>query len=150
MGALNSEIAGIMVIRYKDILELLTVLSEEKKLQATISGSLKGGLTAGLTSFLGGLLLGPIGLALGGAIGGVLASMSQNFQPVSQVIMSMPEHYQQKLVTAVQNIISNLDASDAIKLIAIIKGNGELKAKVMNEMIRFLRSEMSLRIDDRF
>merc|ERR1711872_37277 len=147
---LNSEIAGIMVIRYKDILELLKVLSEEKKLQATISGSLKGGLTAGLTSFLGGLLLGPIGLALGGAIGGVLASMSQNFQPVSQVIMSMPEHDQQKLVTAVQNITSNLDASDAIELVAIIQGNGVLKAKVMNEMIRFLRSEMSLHIDDRF
>merc|ERR1711872_391252 len=110
---LNSEIAGIMVIRYKDILELLKVLSEEKKMQATISGSLKGGLTAGLTSFLGGLLLGPIGLALGGAIGGVLASMSQNFQPITQ-------------------------------------GNGVLKAKVMNEMIRFLRSEMSLHIDDRF
>jgi len=141
-----------MVIRYNDILELMTVLSEDKNLQVTVSESLKGGLTAGVAATLGGLLLGPRGLALGGALGGVLgAVMSEDkFKPVSQAIMEMSDPDQRRLVEAIRNIVRGLDASDAVELIAIVQGNELLKAKVMTEMVRFLRSEINLRIDDTF
>jgi len=140
-----------MVIRYADVLDLMTVLAEDKKLQVTVTESAKGGLLAGGAATLGGLLLGPPGLAIGGAVGGCLAMYIANdkFRPVALVLTEdMTLAQQQKLVGAVTNIVSNLDAGDAMELIAIVQGNELLKARVMSEMCSFLRSNLSMHVID--
>ena len=42
-----------MVIRYNDVLELITVLTDDKNLQCTVKESAKGGLVAGGVAGLG-------------------------------------------------------------------------------------------------
>ena len=43
-----------------------------------------------------------------------------------------------------QSIIRNLDAGDALELLALIQGNMALKARIISEITRFLHSEMNL------
>ena len=101
-----------MVIRYQDILTIVTTLGDEENLQVAVKESAKGGLIAGGACAIGGLLLGPPGLALGGAVGGCVAAyMSSNkFKPVSSVILyDMKPEVQQRLILTVQvNILAYL------------------------------------------
>ncbi|XP_023324919.1 protein C19orf12 [Eurytemora carolleeae] len=140
-----------MVVRYRDILELLTVLSDEKGIQVTLRQSLKGGLITGSIASICAFILGPAGLAVGGAVGGVIAAYTADtFRPVSQVMQEMTYSDQERLALAVRSIISNLDAGDALELIALVQGNELLKARVMGEMLSFLRSQMNFNIPNDF
>lgn len=138
-----------MVIRYADVLTIITTLGDEEKLQVTVREAAKGGLIAGGFCTLGGLLLGPPGLALGGAVGGCLASYiaRDNFKPVAVVILyEMKETERQHLVDSVRSIIQHLDAGDAIELLALVQGNAALKAKIVAEMTTFFRQQLSMQI----
>lgn len=142
-----------MVIRYRDILEVITVLSNEKGLNVTISESLKGSLIAGGTAGVGGLLLGPPGLAIGGALGGCLAAiLSRNkFKSVTEVVLyDMTREQQGRLVAAVTDIVKNLDVADAVELMALLQGNDFLKARILTELVTFVRNNMGMRIDNNF
>jgi len=118
------------------------ILSNTK---VTVKEVTKGGLIAGGACALGGLILGPLGFAVGGTIGGnkilvfllwlcrklclkkgcIAAIVSSNkFKPVSTIILyEMSPDTQQRLINNVKSIISNLDAGDALELLAIIQGS---------------------------
>ena len=105
-----------MVIRYNDILTLVTTLGDQEGLRVTATESAKGGLIAGAACALGGLLMGPAGLAVGGAVGGCVAAYmsSGKFKSVSSIILEdMTADVQRQLVDTVQEILSNVDAGDA-------------------------------------
>ena len=140
-----------MVIRYNDILTLITTLGDDESLRVTVKGSAKGGLIAGVTTTVGGFIAGPIGLALGGTLGGLLAyATSEPYKPVSEVVMhEMRPIDQEKLVTAVRNIVESVDIQDAIELIALVKGNPILKAKIIAEMVTFFKHTLDQQIDYR-
>ena len=59
-----------MVIKYEDILKIITTLGDDENLRITVKQSAKGGLIAGVSCAVGGLIAGPPGLAVGGAAGG--------------------------------------------------------------------------------
>lgn len=138
-----------MVVRYNDILTVITTLGDDECLKVTVKGSAKGGLIAGVTSALGGLILGPLGLAVGGTLGGLLAyAASEPYKPVSQVIMyEMRPVDQEKLVGAVRNLVEGFDIQDAIELVALVQGNPVLKAKVIAEMTTFFKHQLDMQLD---
>ena len=135
-----------MVIKYEDILKVITTLGDDENLKITIKQSAKGGLIAGVSCAVGGLIAGPPGLAVGGAAGGCLAAYvaGNSFKPLSAVILYDMKPIDQKgLVDAVQNIIQNVDVMDAMELIALIQGSNALKAKVLREITTYCTQQMN-------
>ena len=100
-----------MVISYSSVLEVMTVLSEEKELRVTVTESGKGALLTGGVAGLGGLLLGPLGLALGGAVGGCIAAWRAqgNFKPVMEVILyDLSQDQRESMVESVRTLLANI------------------------------------------
>ena len=100
-----------MVISYSSVLEVMTVLSEEKELRVTVTESGKGALLTGGVAGLGGLLLGPLGLALGGAVGGCIAAWQAhgNFKPVMEVILyDLKQDQRERMVESVRTVLANI------------------------------------------
>eukprot|EP00092_Neocalanus_flemingeri_P026268 GFUD01028472.1.p1 GENE.GFUD01028472.1~~GFUD01028472.1.p1 ORF type:complete len:141 (-),score=54.69 GFUD01028472.1:213-635(-) len=140
-----------MVLAYNDIMELLRVLSEDRNLRVTVSESGKGALVTGGVAGLGGMVLGPMGLAIGGAVGGCLAAwMGQGkFKPLALVITEdMKEEQRQRMVTGVRAIVDNIDAGDAMTLIAMVQGNQMLKNRVVTEMVTFLSQQCNIYVNE--
>jgi hypothetical protein len=54
-----------MPINTRELLSVVSQLTEDKQVRAAVKESLKGGGIAATTTLVGGLLLGPIGLAVG-------------------------------------------------------------------------------------
>ena len=159
-----------MVISYSSVLEVMTVLSEEKELRVTVTESGKGALLTGGVAGLGGLLLGPLGLALGGAVGGCLAAWRAqgNFKPVMEVILyDLKQEQRERMVESVRTVLANLgrlivvllawlvrlkliflDASDAIALVAMVQGNQALKQRILTEMVTFLSRQCNIYVNE--
>ena len=135
-----------MVIKYEDILRVITTLGDDENLKITVKQSAKGGLIAGVSCAVGGLIAGPPGLAVGGAAGGCLAAYlaGNSFKPLSAVILYEMKHIDQKaLVEAVQNIIQNVDVMDAMELLALIQGSQALKAKIVREITTYCTQQLN-------
>eukprot|EP00090_Calanus_glacialis_P016847 TRINITY_DN26376_c0_g1_i2.p1 TRINITY_DN26376_c0_g1~~TRINITY_DN26376_c0_g1_i2.p1 ORF type:complete len:141 (-),score=43.94 TRINITY_DN26376_c0_g1_i2:183-605(-) len=140
-----------MVLAYNDIMELLRVLSEDRNLRVTVTESGKGALVAGGVAGIGGLVLGPIGLALGGSIGGCLAAyMGQGkFKPLALVIMEdIKDEQRVQMVNAVRAIVDNIDAGDAMTLVAIVSSNEGLRNRVITEMVTFLSRQCNIYVNE--
>jgi hypothetical protein len=54
-----------MPINTREILNVVSQLTEDRRVRVTVSESVKGGCIVGATAAAGGLLLGPVGLAAG-------------------------------------------------------------------------------------
>ena len=135
-----------MVIKYEDILKVITTLGDDENLRITVKQSAKGGLIAGVSCTVGGLVAGPPGLAIGGAVGGCLAAYlaGNSFKPLSTVIMyEMKPVDQRALVEAVTKIIQNVDAMDAIELLALTQGSAALKAKILGEVTSYCQQQLN-------
>ena len=53
---------------------------------------------------------------------------------------------QQQLVESVKNIVRDVDAADAVEMLALLNGSVLLKAKIAEEMTRFAAHQMNLQI----
>merc|ERR1712226_1445631 len=128
-----------------DILTIITTLGDDENLRITVKQSAKGGLIAGISCAVGGLIGGPPGLAVGGAAGGCLAAYwaGNSFKSLSTVILYEMKPIDQKaLVNAIQNIIQNVDAMDAIELLALLQGSNALKAKILSELTTYCQQQL--------
>jgi hypothetical protein len=54
-----------MPINSRELLSVVSQLTEDRHVRVTITESLKGGCIAATTTTVGGILLGPVGLAVG-------------------------------------------------------------------------------------
>jgi hypothetical protein len=54
-----------MPINSREILNIVTELTEDRRVLVTVKESLQGGCIAATTTIIGGLVLGPAGLAIG-------------------------------------------------------------------------------------
>ena len=156
-----------MVISYSSVMEVLTVLCEERKLMVAVRESGKGALLTGGVAGLGGLLLGPLGLALGGAVGGCLAAWRAQgtFKPLIEVILvdmkqdqrgqdggvseGCPGQHRYRLnqsLLALRTIF--VDASDGIALVAVVQGNQALKQRLVTEMVTFLSRQCNIYVNE--
>ena len=158
-----------MVISYSSVMELLTVLCEERKLMVAVRESGVGALLTGGVAGLGGLLLGPLGLALGGAVGGCLAAWRAQgtFKPLIQVILvDMKQDQRDRMVECLREVLANIgthytlnwsllalktvfvDASDGIALVAVVQGNQALKQRLVTEMVTFLSRQCNIYVNE--
>lgn len=136
-----------MPINKEQIFRVLIDVCEEAEIYVTAKESVKGALIAGATTFVGGLLMGPPGLAVGGTVGGLLAySNSGNFRPVSKVLMELPEKKKDYLIQNFSSIVSNLKATDAIMLLAIIRADQVVYQKVIEFIKDFITSDLHMGI----
>ena len=63
----------------------------------------------------------------------------------SLLLLPSPDH-QRQLVDSVKNIAREVDAADAVEMLALLNGNMLLKAKIAEEMTRFAAHQMNLQI----
>ena len=84
-----AAVAAKMVIRYNDIVHVITTLADEENIAVTVKATLKGSLICGGACAIGGLVLGPPGMAIGGAVGGGVAYClaRDSFKPLSHIIL---------------------------------------------------------------
>ena len=139
------------MISYGSVVELLTVLTEERGMKVAVTESGKGALLTGGVAGLGGLLLGPLGLALGGAVGGCIAAWQAQgkFKPVMEVVLQdMKQEQRDKMVDCVRDVLANVDASDAIALVAVVQGNQALTQRVLTEMVSFLGRQCNIYVNE--
>ena len=140
-----------MVLAYQDIMEVVRVLSEDRNMVVTVKESGKGALVTGGVAGLGGLLLGPIGLALGGAVGGAMAAVwaGDKFRPLHKVITEeMTQHQRDRMVECLRNVLTNIEATDALALVAAVQGNQALKARLATEMVTFLSQQCNIYVNE--
>lgn len=133
-----------MPVKVDNVMELLSLICEEKDMQASIKHSVLGAVVVGAITFVGGLVGGPRGLAFGGAIGGLFGAwvMSGKFKPVSQILMELPPAEQQKLVEEASAIIGNLDWTDTVKLVALVMSNYPIRQKLLALVTSYVIKEL--------
>lgn len=140
-----------MPINSREILNVVTELTEDRRVCVTITESLKGGCIAATTTVIGGILLGPAGLAVGGVVGGCAAAiMSRDkFKPIPQIIMNdMTDAQRERLVASVSTVIADLRVEDAALLLPLLLNNPGAKEAVLRSVFAFLQNEMQLQIMD--
>ncbi|XP_069680993.1 protein Nazo-like [Periplaneta americana] len=140
-----------MPINSRELLNVVTQLTEDKNVRVCVRESFKGGCVAGTTTIIGGLVMGPPGLAIGATLGGCAAAfMSRDkFKPVAQVIMQDMSHAQrERLAAAVSAVVEDLRVEDVALLLPLLLGNPGAKEAVLREVFLFLQNEMSLQIMD--
>lgn len=140
-----------MPINSREILNVVTELTQDRRVCVTITESLKGGCIAATTTVIGGILLGPAGLAVGGVVGGCAAAiMSRDkFKPIPQIIMNdMTDAQRERLVASVSTVIADLCVEDAALLLPLLLNNPGAKEAVLRSVFAFLQNEMQLQIMD--
>ncbi|NP_001264595.2 uncharacterized protein LOC100858381 [Gallus gallus] len=137
-----------MPIHVDQMMQLLCRVSREKGMTAAVKHSGQGALLAGATAFVGGLVGGPPGIAVGGALGGLLGAWmtSEQFKPVSQIIMELPPAEKQKLYKEAFAIVKNLDWIDVLELTLFVMQNADLKFLLAKTVERFFIRELSAQI----
>nr|XP_020634744.1 protein C19orf12 homolog [Pogona vitticeps] len=137
-----------MLINVKDMMELLCLVSEVRKMKAAVKQSGYGAFLAGTGALLGALTGGLVGIALGGAIGGVLgAGMSAGkFKPVPQIIMELSPRQQQQLCNKVHAITRHLDWTDMAAITALVMTNGSIQDQVLGVLGKFFTNTIGAEI----
>lgn len=140
-----------MPINSREIIKVVSQLTEDKNVRVTVNESLKGGCITGGAAALGGLLMGPPGIALGGIIGGcTAAAMSRNkFKSLPQVIaQDMTYEQRESLARSVYNVMQELRIEDTALLLPILLNDPCAKAAVLKAVFMFLQNEMQLAVVD--
>ena len=82
-------------------------------------------------------------------LGGIVSYLKSDgkFKPVSHVIMyEMEDLQRQQLAESVQNILNEVDASDVMQIMVMIKGNEVLKTRILSEVTNFIQNQLQLSI----
>ncbi|NXF23917.1 CS012 protein, partial [Rhodinocichla rosea] len=81
---------------------------------------------------------------LGGALGGVVAwALSEDFESVPQILMTLPAAEKQKLCAEAMAVVKNLDWTDAAQLIKIVMSNSAITEKVLGVLTTYLTNELN-------
>lgn len=82
----------------------------------------------------------------GGALGGGVAAVTcgNKFQPVSQVIATMPQERRERLANKIKNLMNKIEVADVILFAALVSGDCSIRSKVVGELVDYLRHEMSM------
>lgn len=108
-------------------------------------------MTSSWLLLLAGIILGPLGLAIGGAVGGSLAAWlaGDKFKPLLQVINEdMRPADRERMVLCLRNVLANVEAADALTLVAMVQGNQALKARLATEMVTFLGQQCNIYVNE--
>lgn len=134
-----------MPIRQEDIFDVLKIICDDNEIYATTKESVKGGLIAGGTTVIGGLLFGPPGMLIGGGLGGLIAyNNAQQFKPVGEIILKLPQREKDILHEKVNSIIRHIDASDAVMLLALIRADQIVYTKILTFIKDFITSDLHM------
>ena len=82
-------------------------------------------------------------------LGGIVSYLKSDgkFKPVSQIIMyEMEEIHREQLAQSVQTILNEVDATDLMQMMVIIKGNEVLKTRILSEVTNFIQTQLQLSI----
>lgn len=140
-----------MPINTRELLSVVSQLTENKHVRVTFRESLMGGVLTGVTAGVGGILLGPIGLAIGGTVGGIscYAMKKDQFKPISEVIMNdMTDEQRKRLAASINAVIADLHVEDIALLLPLLLNSPRVKEAVLRSVFAFLQNEMSLQIVD--
>ncbi|POI23840.1 hypothetical protein CIB84_012413 [Bambusicola thoracicus] len=134
-----------MPIHVDQMMQLLCLVSREKRMKAAVKHSFRGGIVVITSAFVGGLVGGPPGIALGGALGGLLGTWmnSAKFKPVPQILMELPSVEQQKLYIEAIAVIKSLDWSDFARLSAVVMNSHLLQLELAKLLENYFTRELS-------
>ena len=82
-------------------------------------------------------------------LGGIVSYLKSDgkFKPVSHVIIyEMEDLQREQLAESVQNILNEVDASDVMQIMVMIKGNEVLKTRILSEVTNFIQNQLQLSI----
>ncbi len=138
-----------MPLLNEDIIEAIGIIADNANIRVTVKGSMLGGLLAGTAATVGGLLMGPAGLAVGGAAGGCAAAYiaKDSFKPISRVIAEdLTPAQRNQLVDSVRITISNVNATDAAGLVALVASSDLLRGDFEQAITSFITQQLSLNV----
>lgn len=138
-----------MPVDVREVIELVSTLSEEENLRVTVTECAKAGLIAGVATTVGGVVAGPIGLLFGASVGGVIAYAStKKFKSAVQVIADMKQEDKNVLAQRVRDIMSNVGVSDIAVFTAMLSSDESVRRKVIMTLVIYLKNELSMAIVD--
>ena len=71
------------------------------------------------------------------------------FRPLHQVITEeMTQHQRDRMVECLRNVLTNIEATDALALVAAVQGNQALKARLATEMVTFLSQQCNIYVNE--
>lgn len=86
-------------------------------------------------------------LILGGVLGTLAAyNMTSNYKSLIQIIYEMDFHTQKRLFDVIQNVVTTIDITDAVKFMVLLTTSQSIKQAVICEAINFVRNELSMEI----
>ncbi|XP_013098638.1 protein C19orf12-like [Stomoxys calcitrans] len=139
-----------MPIDHKKLIEAISILANEKNVRITVKQSGKGAIICAACCFAGGVLLGPVGMAIGGAAGGITAYMTQgSFRSLGEVIINdLSDAQKELLVQKVTDAVKDVNPADLAVLLPLIMTDASIQQAVLNTVVSFVASELSLEIID--
>ena len=137
-----------MLLTLQEMMELLCLIADLRKMTAAFKRSGYGALIAGAGAFAGGLMGGLLGIVVGGALGGaVVASMFRgNYVPVRQIIMGLSYGMQQLLYHKVSPIIRRQDRTDMASITALVMRDENIQSQLVGLLAKFLTKEVGVKI----
>ena len=84
-------------------------------------------------------------------MGGTLAAWlaGEKFKPLIRVIQEdMRQEDKERMIVCMRNVLANVEAADALALVAIVQGNQALKARLATEMVTFLSQQCNIYVNE--
>ena len=137
-----------MLLTLQEMMELLCLIADERKMTAAFERSVYGALIAGAGAFAGGVMGGLLGIAVGSALGGAVGAsiFRGNYIPVRQIIMGLSHGMQQLLYHKVSPIIRRQKQTDMASLTALVMTDGNVQNQLVGVLAKFLTKEVGVKI----
>ncbi|RZF36824.1 hypothetical protein LSTR_LSTR012702 [Laodelphax striatellus] len=136
-----------MPLNTQEILELITIICEQRHVQVCVTQSLRGAAITAAGALFGSLLLGPVGLVMG-AVGGSVSAIStgEQYRPLPQILINdITPAQREEITTRINRVLADLDVTD-LRTVMLLATSSSVSDVVLRELGSYVQRELSMAI----